>query len=73
MEGTKVLTTAEFAEIMGVTDRCVRKWCERGAVKASRSGSRSPWRIQFNEKRFREIADENAAMNSQMAAERGRK
>jgi excisionase family DNA binding protein len=34
------MSTSEAAEALGVTDRCVRKWCRTGRLHAVLSGSR---------------------------------
>nr|WP_237082917.1 helix-turn-helix domain-containing protein [Mycobacteroides abscessus] len=32
------MTTAEAAVELGKTDRCVRRWCEQGGLKARKHG-----------------------------------
>lgn len=42
-----LLTTAEVAQLMRVSERTVRDWCERGLVTAFQSGgSGGAWRIR---------------------------
>lgn len=40
------MSTSEAAKALGVTDRCVRKWCLSGRLDATMSGSR--WLINRN-------------------------
>lgn len=40
------MSTSEAAETLGVTDRCIRKWCANGRLHATRAGGR--WLIHRN-------------------------
>ncbi len=42
----RLLSTQAVAEMVGVSDRAVRKWCEQGRIVATQpGGSRGDWRI----------------------------
>ncbi len=56
----RLLTTAQYAEAMGVTERCVRRWCERGSVAAIRNNPRGKWMIPFDEETLARMAQANA-------------
>jgi excisionase family DNA binding protein len=48
------MSTSQAAKTLGVTDRCVRKWCATGRLRATLSGSR--WLIDRNSLALRDIA-----------------
>jgi excisionase family DNA binding protein len=48
------MSTSEAAKALNVTDRCVRKWCQTGQLRAVLSGSR--WLINRNTLNLRDIA-----------------
>lgn len=48
------MTTSEAAKTLGVTDRCIRKWCKTGRIQAVMSGSR--WLIDRNSLAASQIA-----------------
>lgn len=48
------MSTREAANALNVTDRCVRKWCKTGRLRAVLSGSR--WLIDPNTLALRNIA-----------------
>lgn len=45
-ESTTWMSTGEVAAALGVTDRCIRKWCRTGRLRAVLAGSR--WLIDRN-------------------------
>ncbi|MEH3141174.1 MAG: helix-turn-helix domain-containing protein [Mycobacterium kyogaense] len=48
------MSTSEAAENLGVTDRCIRKWCTTGRLHAVMSGGR--WLINRNTLALEDIA-----------------
>lgn len=48
------MTTSEAADALNVTDRCIRKWCKTGRLRAVLSGSR--WLINRSTLNIRDIA-----------------
>lgn len=48
------MSTSEAADAVGVTDRCIRKWCEDGQLGAIKSGGR--WLINRNTLALKDIA-----------------
>ena len=47
------LSTAEAAREMRVSDRCIRKWCSTGRLRATMSGAR--WLINRNDLRVHDL------------------
>lgn len=53
-QSTAWMSTKEAAKAFGVTDRCIRKWCEIGRLHAERPGGR--WLINRNTPAVLDIA-----------------
>ena len=51
---TMWMSTSEAAKALNVTDRCVRKWCQTGQLRAVMSGSR--WLVDPNAIALQNIA-----------------
>ena len=67
---TRLYTTTEFAGIMRITPQHVRALCASNAIKAYRfkQGTRSTWRIPFDEESIGSMAAQNAAACASAAA-----
>nr|DAG31771.1 MAG TPA: hypothetical protein [Caudoviricetes sp.] len=60
---TRLYTPSEYASIMRITPQHVRALCASNAIKAYRfkQGTRSIWRIPFDEQSIGDMAEQNAA------------
>ena len=67
---TRLYTPSEYASIMRITQQHVRALCASNAIKAYRfkQGTRSIWRIPFDEQSIGDMAEQNAAACASAAA-----
>jgi hypothetical protein len=52
-DATRMLTTREFAELRGVREATVRKWCARGELAGATKNISDDWRIPVAATRIR--------------------
>ena len=67
---TRLYTPSEYASLMRVTPQYVRALCASNVIKAYRftQGTRSIWRIPFDEQSIGDMAAQNAAACASAAA-----